>query len=83
MVGLPHSTFTDAAQHLIARSSEGTLRAVKNLCIEAMIEAVRDSTKIIDTKQVNAVLLQPHWRHNQQQEPRESLAYNNQKDAQK
>jgi hypothetical protein len=32
---------------------------------------------------VNAVLLQPHWRHNQQQEPREALAYSNQKDGQK
>lgn len=32
-VGLPHTTFTEAATNLITRSSEGTLRAVKNLCI--------------------------------------------------
>jgi len=83
LVGLPHSTFTDAALNLIARSSEGTLRAVKNLCVGSMIEAVRDNTKVIDTKQVNAVLLQPHWRHNQQQEPKEALFLTNQKPAQK
>jgi hypothetical protein len=28
-----------------------------------MIEAVRDQTKAIDLKQVNAVMLQPHWPH--------------------
>lgn len=83
LVGLPHNTFTDAALGLIARSSEGTLRAVKNLCIGSMIEGVRDQTKAIDTKQVNAVLLQPHWRHNQQQEPKEALFLTNQKPDQK
>ncbi len=72
-VGLPHNTFTDAALNLIVRSSEGTLRAVKNLCIGAMIEAVRERTKTIDTGQVNAVLLQPHWRHNQQGERAEPI----------
>jgi type II secretory pathway predicted ATPase ExeA len=68
LVGLPHSTFTEAALNLIARSSEGVLRAVKNLCVSGMIEAVRDQCKTIDTKQINAVLLQPHWRDNQQHE---------------
>lgn len=68
-VELPHTTFTAAAINLIARTSEGTLRAVKNLCIGSLIEAVRDQTKTVDIKQVNAVLLQPHWRHNQQNEP--------------
>ena len=72
-VGLPHSTFTEAALNLIVRSSEGTLRAVKNLCVGAMIEAVRGRTKTIDTAQVNAVLLQPHWRHDQQGEPAEPI----------
>ena len=28
------------------------------------IEALRDRTRTVDFKQVNAVLLQPHWRHN-------------------
>ena len=42
-----------------ARASEGTLRATKNLCIGSLIEAVRDHTKIVGLKQVNAVLMQP------------------------
>jgi type II secretory pathway predicted ATPase ExeA len=72
-VGLPHTTFTEAATNLITRSAEGTLRAVKNLCIGSMIEAVRDRTKTIDLPQVNTVLLQPHWRHNQTNEPTEPV----------
>ncbi len=68
-VGLPHSTFTEEAINLITRSSEGVLRAVKNLCIGSMIEAVRDRVKTIDLKQANAVLMQPHWRHNTTAEP--------------
>ncbi len=75
-VGLPHTTYTEAALNLIVRSSEGTLRAVKNLCIGAMIEAVRQRTKTIDTKQINSVLLQPHWRHSQQLEPAEPIVIN-------
>ncbi|TAG07870.1 MAG: hypothetical protein EAZ42_12245 [Verrucomicrobia bacterium] len=42
---------------------------MRNLCIGALIEAVRDQTKTVDLRQVNAVLLQPHWRHNQTAEP--------------
>lgn len=71
--GLPHATFTEEALNLITRASEGTLRAVKNLCIGSLIEAVRDRTKTVDLKQVNAVLLQPHWRHDQQNEPTEPV----------
>ena len=71
--GLPHATFTEEAANLITRASEGTLRAVKNLCIGSLIEAVRDRTKTVDLKQVNAVLLQPHWRHNQTNEPTEPV----------
>ncbi len=65
--------FIEEAINLITRSSEGTLRAVRNLCIGALIEAVRDHTKTVDLKQVNAVLLQPHWRHNQSGEPSEPV----------
>lgn len=72
-VGLAHTTFTEEAINLITRSSEGALRAVKNLCIGSMFEAVRDRTKTVDLKQVNAVLLQPHWRHNQSNEPTEPV----------
>jgi hypothetical protein len=44
------------------RSSEGVLRRLKNLCLGTLLEAVRDRTKVVDLKQVNRVLLQPHWR---------------------
>jgi MSHA biogenesis protein MshM len=61
-VALGHSTFTDDALGLIVRSSEGVLRAARNLCVASLLEAVRDRTKTVDLKQVNRVLLQPHWR---------------------
>jgi MSHA biogenesis protein MshM len=61
-VRLAHSTFTDDALALIVRSSEGVLRRARNLCIASLIEAVRDHTKTVDLKQVNRVLVQPHWR---------------------
>ena len=79
LAGLPHSTFTDDALSLILRISEGTLRAVKNLCVGALIEAVRDQTKTVGIKQVNAVLMQPHWRHNTRDEPAQPLVASNQK----
>ncbi len=61
-VALAHGTFSDDALALIVRSSEGVLRRVKNLCLGALLEAVRDRTKVVELKQVNRVLLQPHWR---------------------
>jgi type II secretory pathway predicted ATPase ExeA len=61
-VALGHNTLTDDALSLIVRSSEGRLRSAKNLCLGALLEAVRDRTKVVDLKQVNRVLLQPHWR---------------------
>jgi type II secretory pathway predicted ATPase ExeA len=61
-VALAHSTFTDDALSLIVRSSEGVLRAARNLCVASLLEAVRDRTRTVDLKQVNHVLLQPHWR---------------------
>jgi hypothetical protein len=59
---LAHSTFSDDALSLIVRSSEGGLRKARNLCLSALLEAVRDRTKTVELKQVNRVLLQPHWR---------------------
>ena len=41
---------------------EGLLRRTRNLCLSSLIEAVRDQTRIVDLKQVNRVLIQPHWR---------------------
>ena len=60
--GLGHNTFTPEALALIIRSGEGLLRRTRNLCLSCLIEAVRDQTRIVDLKQVNRVLLQPHWR---------------------
>ncbi len=62
-VALARSTFTDDTLSLIVRSAEGGLRRAKNLCLAALLDAVRDRTKIVDLKHVNRVLLQPHWRH--------------------
>jgi len=82
-VGLPHHTFTERAVNLIIRSSEGTLRTVKNVCLGALIEAVRNQTKVIDLNEVNAVLIQPHWRQNQQNEPQQPILMSNHKTPQK
>jgi len=61
-IGLAHSTFTEAATELIIRSADGVLRKCRNLCLAAMLEAVRASSgTTIDIDLVNCVLLQPHW----------------------
>jgi hypothetical protein len=60
--GLGHNTFTPEALALIVRSGEGLLRRTRNLCLGSLIEAVRDQIRIVDLKQVNRVLIQPHWR---------------------
>jgi type II secretory pathway predicted ATPase ExeA len=79
LADLPHHTFSDEALHPVLRVSEGVLRAVRNLCVGSLIEAVRDRTKTVDLKQVNAVLMQPHWRHNTRDEARQSVVFTNQK----
>lgn len=62
LIRLGHNTFSDDAIDLIVRSSEGLLRRTRNLCISAMLEAVRDRKQVIGLDQVNSVLMQPHWR---------------------
>jgi len=61
--GLGHNTFSPDALALIVRSAEGLLRRTRNLCLSALIEAVRDQVRAVDLKQVNRVLIQPHWRN--------------------
>ena len=61
-VVLPHATFTPEAFGLIVRASEGYLRRARNLCLGSLLEAVRDRVRTVGLKQVNRVLLQPHWR---------------------
>jgi MSHA biogenesis protein MshM len=62
-VALAHSSFSEDALSLIVRSSEGVIRAAKHLCVASLLEAVKDREKTIGLKQVNRVLMQPHWRH--------------------
>jgi hypothetical protein len=57
-----HNTLTPEALALIVRSGEGLLRRTKNLCLGSLVQAVRDQVRCVDLKQVNRVLLQPHWR---------------------
>jgi MSHA biogenesis protein MshM len=61
--GLGHNTFSPEALALVVRSAEGLLRRTRNLCLSALIEAVRDQVRAVDLKQVNRVLIQPHWRN--------------------
>jgi general secretion pathway protein A len=60
--GLGHNAFTAEALALIIRSGEGLLRRTRNLCLSSLLEAVRDQVRTVDLKQINRVLLQPHWR---------------------
>jgi type II secretory pathway predicted ATPase ExeA len=63
--GLGRNVITQEALALIARSSEGIIRRARNIAVSSLLEAVRDQVKTVDIKQVNNVLLQPHWRNNQ------------------
>lgn len=61
-VKLPHNTFSDEAVELIIRAAEGILRRTRNLCISALLQAVRDRKQVVELDHVNSVLIQPHWR---------------------
>jgi len=56
------NTFNEAAMELIIRSAQGNLRLCRNLCYGSLIEAARDTQKIVTITHVNSVLVQPHWR---------------------
>lgn len=62
-VAMAHSVFSDEALDLIIRSSDGILRRTRNLCLGSLFETVRDRARTVELKQVNKVLLQPHWRN--------------------
>lgn len=64
-VGLGHNTFTEDAIALVVRSADGILRRTRNLCLSCLLEAVRSRKKIIDLDIVNRILIQPHWRVDQ------------------
>lgn len=56
------NTFNEAAIELIIRSAQGNLRLCRNLCYGSLIEAARETRKIVAIADVNSVLIQPHWR---------------------
>ena len=60
--GIGHQVFAEDARALLVRSADGILRRARNLAIGALVEAVRDQSRSVDLKHVNAVLVQPHWR---------------------
>ncbi|MCU7925718.1 MAG: hypothetical protein KZQ97_04660 [Candidatus Thiodiazotropha sp. (ex Dulcina madagascariensis)] len=56
------NTFDPAAVELILRSAQGNLRLCRNLCYGSLIDACRETKKIVTITHVNSVLVQPHWR---------------------
>ncbi len=56
------NTFNEAAMELIIRSAQGNLRLCRNLCYGSLIEACRETQKVVTISHVNSVLVQPHWR---------------------
>lgn len=56
------NTFDPAATELIIRSAQGNLRLCRNLCYGSLIEACRETKKMVTITHVNNVLVQPHWR---------------------
>ena len=65
-VRLGINTFDSAAIELIIRSSQGNLRLCRNLCYGSLIEACRETKKIVTITHVNNVLVQPHWRSHEE-----------------
>ena len=60
------NTFEEGAMQLIIRSAEGNLRLCRNLCLASLIEAARETKKVVTTTHVNRVLVQPHWRSHEE-----------------
>jgi len=60
------NTFDSAAVELIIRSVQGNLRLCRNLCYGSLIEACRETKKIVTISHVNNVLVQPHWRSHEE-----------------
>jgi MSHA biogenesis protein MshM len=60
------NTFDSAATELIIRSAQGNLRLCRNLCYGSLVEACRETKKIVTITHVNGVLVQPHWRSHEE-----------------
>jgi type II secretory pathway predicted ATPase ExeA len=65
-VKLGANTFDDSAAELILRSVQGNLRLCRNLCYCSLVEACRESKRIVSPSHVNAILIQPHWRFHEE-----------------
>ena len=65
-VGLGANTYNQDALDLIVRSVQGNLRLCRNLAYGSLLEACRQSKKIVTIGHVNAVLIQPHWRSHEE-----------------
>jgi MSHA biogenesis protein MshM len=65
-VKLGINTFDGGAVEIILRAAQGNLRLCRNLCYGSLIEACRETKKIVTITHVNAVLVQPHWRSHEE-----------------
>ena len=65
-VRMGFNTFDSAAIELILRSTQGNLRLCRNLCYGSLIEACRETKKIVTITHVNTILVQPHWRSHEE-----------------
>jgi MSHA biogenesis protein MshM len=61
-VGLGANTLDEAAVQVILRSVQGNLRLCRNLCYGSLVAACMEGQRIVSTRHVNEVLIQPHWR---------------------
>ena len=61
-VRLPINVFSEEAIEVIIRAADGFLRKCRNLCISSLLESVRAKIKEVNIDIVNRVLIQPHWR---------------------
>ena len=60
------NTFNEGAIELIIRSAQGNLRLCRNLCYSSLVEACRETKKIVTISHVNNILVQPHWRSHEE-----------------
>ena len=60
------NTFNEGAIELIIRSAQGNLRLCRNLCYSSLVEACRETKKIVTIRHVNNILVQPHWRSHEE-----------------
>jgi MSHA biogenesis protein MshM len=65
-VKLGINTFDGGAIEIILRAAQGNLRLCRNLCYGSLIEACRETKKIVTITHVNSVLVQPHWRSHEE-----------------